>query len=130
MNFKNKMRARNAASSIGASLFGALFSMFIISGLLLLLLAFLLYRFELSEGIVKTGIIVIYVLSGVAGGFFMGRLRKEKKFLWGLLAGVLYFAILFLISLIVKGGFNMDWIKLMTTFILCAASGMIGGMIS
>ena len=106
------------------------FVMLVISALLLLLLALLLYKAELSEAVVKTGVIVIYVLTGVAGGFLIGKKRKEKKFLWGLAAGMIYFAILFLFSVIMKQGMKTEPVKALTTLILCSASGMAGGMIS
>ena len=78
----------------------------------------------------KIGIVVIYVISGVIGGFLMGKVMKEQKFLWGLLAGALYFVILLLVSMLVKGGLEMELTKVLTTAILCGASGMAGGMIS
>lgn len=130
MNLNNKMKSRDAKSNPAVAVFTAVFVMFIISGLLLLLLALLLYKMELSESVVKIGIIVIYVLSGVAGGFLMGKIMKEQKFLWGLAAGAIYFILLFLISALVKGGFDMELTKVITTMILCGASGMAGGMIS
>lgn len=130
MGLKNKMKARDTKSSPVMTVCASLLLMFILSGLLLLLLAALLYKVELSESAVRIGIIVIYILSGAAGGFLAGKIQKEKKFLWGLIAGVLYFLILFLISAAVKGGLDMELTKLMTTFVLCAAAGMVGGMIS
>lgn len=130
MNLNNKMKSRDAKSNPAIAVFTAVFVMFIISGLLLLLLALLLYKMELSESVVKIGIIVIYVLSGVAGGFLMGKIMREQKFLWGLAAGAIYFILLFLISALVKGGFDMELTKVITTMILCGASGMAGGMIS
>lgn len=130
MNLNNKMKSRDAKSNPAIAVFTAVFVMFIISGLLLLLLALLLYKMELSESVVKIGIIIIYVLSGVAGGFLMGKIMREQKFLWGLAAGAIYFILLFLISALVKGGFDMELTKVITTMILCGASGMAGGMIS
>lgn len=130
MNLNNKMKSRDAKSNPAVAVFTAVFVMFIISGLLLLLLALLLYKMELDESVVKIGIIVIYVLSGVAGGFLMGKIMREQKFLWGLAAGAIYFILLFLISALVKGGFDMELTKVITTMILCGASGMAGGMIS
>ncbi len=79
---------------------------------------------------VRIGIIVIYILSGACGGFFLGKIQKERKYLWGLAAGALYFAILFLVSAATGGGDSMDMAKVATTFVLCAASGMAGGMVS
>ncbi len=130
MDFKNKMRTKDTAVSMGKAVGVSLFLMFAVSGALLLLLAFLLYQMELGEEVVKAGIIVIYIISGIAGGFLIGKMRREKKFLWGLCAGVIYFVLLFLISCAVNGGLPQDMVKVLTTLVLCTASGMAGGMIS
>lgn len=130
MKIQHKMKAREAKSNPVTAVFAAVFVMFIISGLLLLLLATLLYKMEPGESVIKIGVIVIYVISGVAGGFLLGKIRKEQKFLWGLCAGALYFVILFLVSATVKGNFDMEFSKFVTTLVLCSASGMAGGMIS
>lgn len=72
---------------------------YIISGILLLLLAFLLYKLNLDEGKVAAGIIMIYVVSTFAGGFIIGKLAGVRKFLWGLTCGILYFGLLLSIFL-------------------------------
>lgn len=130
MNVERRVRQgdtkRNPIKAVLASVFG----MFVVSGLLLLLLAMLLYKADLTEEAVKIGIVAVYVVSGLSGGFLMGKIMCEKKYLWGLVAGGIYFAVLFMASAFVKGGFEMDMIQVSTTLILCAASGMAGGMIS
>lgn len=130
MSLEHKIKPRDAKGNPVTAIFLSVFIMFIVSGLLLLLLALLLYRAEPSEAVIKIGIVVVYVVAGFLGGFLMGRIMREQKFLWGLAAGVLYFVILFLASAAVKGGFDMDMARVSTTFILCAASGMAGGMLS
>ena len=65
-----------------------------------------------------------------SGGFIIGKLMKVRRFFWGLSLGVVYFALLLLITLGVYKGLNGDGANLITTFILCAGGGMAGGMIS
>lgn len=130
MNFERRLKPRDAKTKPTTAIFASVFVMFIISALLLLLLALLLYKFELTEAVVKIGVVVIYVVSGLVGGVLMGKIMREQKYLWGLTAGVIYFLVLFAASMLIKGGFEMDMAKTATTFILCAASGMAGGMIS
>lgn len=130
----NRMKARNEKKN-GISVMGvALLIMYLISGLLLLLLAALLYRFELSEGTVKVGIVAIYIISGFVGGFFVGKQMHDKKYLWGLLTGCTYFLLLFVLSLVFNKGtgevVSFDAVRILTTMVLCAASSMAGGMIS
>ena len=89
---------------------------------LLLLLALFLYKFSMTEKIVSLCITGLYIL----GPFLEG----SRKFLWGLLMGCLYFIILTLVSLIVNHGMGDLSSGFFATLILCAASGMLGGMLS
>ena len=130
MKFEQKIKPRDAAGNPVRAVAVAVFAMFTVSSLLLLLLAMLLYKLEPQETFIRIGIVVIYVVAGFFGGFLMGRMMREQKFLWGLLAGALYFASLFVVSAVVKGGFDMEPVKVVMTLILCAASGMAGGMVS
>lgn len=103
---------------------------YIVTGVLLVVLAMLLYRLELNEKIVSASIVGIYVLSTLIGGFIIGRLMRVRRFLWGLGFGITYFSLLLLITLGVYRGLNGDGANLLTTFILCAGGGMSGGMLS
>ena len=76
----------------------ALLCAYAVTGILLLILAFLLYKAGLSEENVNAGILLVYVISTFSGGFVIGKLSGARKFLWGLLSGVLYFVLLLLIS--------------------------------
>ena len=108
----------------------ALLCSYIITGILLLVLTLLLYKLGLSEENVNAGIILIYVISSFAGGFVIGKLAGLRKFLWGLLAGILYFAPLILISFGIYHSLQSEAMDLLTTFLLCAGGGMLGGMVS
>lgn len=108
----------------------SLLAAFITSGLLLLLLAGLLYKCNLEESKVTAGIILIYVVSTFLGGFLAGKLSGARKFLWGLLCGVLYFVLLFLVSFGIYRSIDGSGANLITTFLLCAGGGMLGGMLS
>ena len=130
MKFEHRIKPRDAKNNPITAVFAAVFVMFIVSGLLLLLLSLLLYKLEPEESVIRIGIIVIYVSSGFAGGLLTGKMMREQKFLWGLAAGVIYFAVLLLVSLLVRGSFEVDMARVVTTFALCAASGMAGGMVS
>lgn len=97
---------------------------------LLLFLALMLYRFGLSEKIVSICIIVIYIAVTFLAGFIAGKRAGEKKFLWGLAMGCIYFLILTAVSLIVNRGMEDAMSSLVTVFLLCGGSGMLGGMFS
>lgn len=108
----------------------ALAAAYVITGLLLLLLAFLVYRLEWDESKANIGIIAIYLLSGFAGGFMAGKCGKTRRFLWGLGIGAAYYIILTIVSLIMGQESGTPFVQMMTTMALCLGSGMLGGMVS
>ena len=103
---------------------------YIVTGILLVILALLLYKAGLSEEMVNAGILLIYVISSFSGGFVMGKLTGNRKFVWGLVAGILYFVLLIVISLGLYRSVQENFMNLVTTFLLCAGGGMLGGMVS
>lgn len=134
MNVLNRIKPRNESKNPVSVMTATLVVMYLISGILLLLLALLLLKMDLSEEVVKIGVIAIYIISGFSGGFLIGKQMQDKKYLWGLLAGGVYFILLFLLSLLVKQGMGeamaLEPMRLFTTIILCMVSSMAGGMIS
>ena len=127
---EKKNGGRQGIEQRGADILKALLCAYVVTGILLLVLTLLLYKAGLSEENVNAGIILIYVISTFSGGFVIGKLTGTRKFLWGLLLGVIYFVLLLLISLGIYHSFQADLMNLATTFLLCAGGGMLGGMIS
>ena len=107
-----------------------LFARYVLTGTALVILAALLYKFDLSEQVVNLSILAIYILTGFFGGFLAGKLQKVRKFLWGALLGAVYFLILFIVSLLLNHGFGNDAVHFLTTMVLCVASATVGGMVS
>ena len=107
-----------------------LVTMYVISGILLLLLAFLMYRMDLAEPVVNGAIIAIYIIAGFLGGFLMGKKAGVKKYLWGLLMGALYYGVLLLVGVVLHQGLNGEPVHLLSTMVLCLLSATAGGMIS
>ena len=103
---------------------------YLVTAGLLLLLALMLYRFGLSEKVVSVCIILIYIVVTFLAGFIAGKRAGEKKFIWGLSMGCTYFLILTAVSLAVNKGMGDDVGNLVTVFLLCGGSGMLGGMLS
>lgn len=108
----------------------SLLASYIVTGILLLVLTFFMYKFELNEKIVSAAIVGIYVVSTLIGGMIIGKLTKSKRYLWGMVLGIIYFVLLLLITLGVYRTLNGDSVSIATSLILCAGGGMAGGMIS
>lgn len=133
MEKKNSITGMGGRTEIGQRavwMIKALLCAYVITGILLLVLTLLLYKAGLSEEYVNAGITLIYVISTFAGGFVMGKLTGNRKFLWGLLTGCMYFILLILISLGVYHSFQSEISGMITTLLLCAGGGMLGGMIA
>ncbi len=124
------MEKGKACQDAAVRLIKSLLAAYIVTGLLLLLLALMLYKLQLSESVVNIGIIAIYVAACFLGGFLEGKMMKTRKFLWGGAFGLLYFAVLAIISLAVGQGFSGSSSHFVTTLILCMAGGTLGGMVS
>lgn len=108
----------------------ALLAAYAVTVVLLFLLTFLLYKFNLDEGKVNIGISAVYVISTFTGGFLIGKWNQIRKYLWGLAVGILYFALLLLISVAVYRSLQDNGASVLTIFLLCAGGGMLGGMLA
>ena len=65
--------------------------MYILTGILLFILAAVLYKMELSEAAVNISIIISYIVVGFVGGFIIGKIKKSRKYLWGSRDGTIIF---------------------------------------
>lgn len=108
----------------------ALLTSYFMTAVMLLILALLLYKMNLDESKVAAGILITYIVSGFTGGFVAGKGIANKKYLWGLGVGMLYFLILICVSAVSGRILLQQGLHLFTTMILCAGSGMMGGMLS
>lgn len=119
----------------GNPVFLITFSLFLLLSYLitiggLLLLALLLYKIPLSESAVNIGIILIYILSTFLTSFICGKKMKKKKFLWGFILGTSYFLVLLVISLITNQSNVILGTNVLTSFMICAGAGTLGGMLA
>ena len=116
-------------TKIIALLKGLLIS-YIITALLLLILSLLMLKLDLPGMVFSGGINFAYIVSAFAGGFFAGRKLETRKFLWGLLMGVIYFIIIMLVSIAMNASTPLPIGNMFVVFAICSLSGMLGGMIS
>lgn len=93
-------------------------------------LALIMYKSSPAASVISGGIIFIYIFSNFIGGFLIGKCMEEKRYLWGLGLGFVYFLILLAISFVVKGGADIETTRIISGFFTCVIGGMIGGMLS
>lgn len=103
---------------------------YLVTGIILLLLTFLMLKLNVSNVILAGGIIVTYILSSFIGGFLLGKSADKRRFLWGIGMGAIYFVVLVLISILTNSIMGMDTGRALTVMIICLLSGMVGGMLS
>lgn len=96
----------------------------------LFLLAVFVQRFGFGGRGIAIGTGLIYGSSCVAGGFFAGKVKKSRKFLWGMVIGLLYVTMVLILTLLVKGGIGGEIRTIVWNVLLCILSGMLGGMVS
>ena len=102
----------------------------IVSAVLLTAVSFIVLRMTPSFAVTRVLILGIYGISTFIGGYIMGKVMTRKKFIWGAVSGIIYFMIIAIIALVVKGGIDTGTVGIISGFIVSVAAGTLGGMIS
>lgn len=108
----------------------ALMGGYIITVVLLLLLSLGLFKLDLANWIITAGIIVIYAVSCFLGGLYIAAGENNRKLLWGLAYGLLYYILLAVASLIISKGAPINTAEALRGFLVCIAAGLVGGFSS
>ncbi len=101
-----------------------------LTAVLLVGLAFLMYRMKLGAAEATWGVMVIYLVSCAVGGFLTGRRVGSRRLFWGLVSGGLYFVVLLVLSLVLGGGLQGGIQQIMTVLAACLAGSAVGAFIS
>ena len=107
-----------------------LLAQYVVTGLVIVILSFVLLKWQASENIIQLAIIAIYVVATMFGGWLTGKKMENRRFMWGLAVGCIYFLLLTMISLMTGGDSIQVGNSFWTTLVLCAGGGMLGGMFS
>lgn len=103
---------------------------YLLSLLLLFILTFLCFKLRLPENQITLTVYIVYVVSCLAGGFAAGKSIRQRRFFWGMLSGMLYFAVLFAVSWLSARDSMGNFQQIATIMAMCAATGTLGGMLS
>lgn len=95
---------------------------------MIFLLALVIFKFHINDSVINNCIIAIYFLANFIGGMIIGKVKKEKKFLWGFITGLTYFIILSIASFIALQSFYSSPASALFAFVSCILGGMAGGM--
>ena len=101
----------------------------LIAAILLVISAFLLDKVGLNESQANLLIYAVYILSALFAGLIAGKWQREKKFMWGALAGLVWLVVVFAVS-VARNGFGIDMSELFPAVICMLGGGMLGGMLA
>lgn len=102
---------------------------YLITAVVLLVLSFVMYKFKISTAGANGGILFTYVISCLTGGFLFSGCLGEKRYLGGGLMGLLYFVVTYCVSAVWNQSLADQMPGMLTAFLICIFSGMLGGMI-
>lgn len=102
---------------------------YLMSLALLGILALVAYKTDCSGKVISGGIIAIYFLSAFVGGLFAGKVKKNKRIIWGVTVGLLYVGGLLAVSVIMGKGTGQG-IEIAAALAASVAGGVVGGMVS
>ena len=98
--------------------------------LLILGMAFLMYRFKGSGSVWSVSVYAVYLVSCGLGGFLTGRRMGSKRLLWGVVFSLLYVVVLALLSWAIGDGWQGAAGVLGTVLATCLAGGAVGAILS
>jgi len=108
---------------------GLLFS-FVVFAVLFFFLAFLMYQNNWSDSVMQPLVYVTVCLSAFLGSFYFSKHAPVRRFLWGLLFGIVFFLLYLLIVFLLQGTSVFSTDRLLTFLAFFVLSGMVGGMLS
>lgn len=125
---RQQNRNNQLVNKLKMLLFTTLTAVFI-SAVLLVLSAVLLDKLGLNAGQVRILIYAVYIVSALAAGLIAGKWQRERKFMWGALAGTIWLVTVLVVSLFMNGT-GIDAAELFPAFACMVGGGMLGGMLA
>jgi len=103
---------------------------YLLTGALLTACAFFILKVEPGKAAINVLFMALYVIASGIGGYVCGKGMEHKRSLWGIVLGVCYFGILFLISFFVNQSPVLVTRTAGIPLFLCILGGMLGGIFS
>lgn len=125
---RQQNRNNQLVNKLKMFLFTTLTAVFI-SAVLLVLSAVLLDKLGLNAGQARILIYAVYIVSALAAGMIAGKWQRERKFMWGALAGTVWLVTVLIVSLCMNGT-GIDAAELFPAFACMVGGGMLGGMLA
>lgn len=108
---------------------GLLFST-LIMGLLIVLLAFVMFKGQIGDSVMSALLIVALCLSTFLGAWYFAKHAESRRFLWGLGFGAAFFIIYLVLTISLSPDFSVQLERSLTMLAFALLSGCVGGMLS
>ncbi len=102
---------------------------YVTTAIVLFLLAFIMFKFDLDENVAQFAVTFVYILSAAVGALVVGKQLKKNKYINGAIVGLIYVGIIFVVSLVAGDGSILSD-NAVSTFLLCLCGGLLGSIIS
>lgn len=96
---------------------------------MIFIIAFLSFKLRLSNGQIVILSSVIYILGAGMCGFLMGRMSREKRLLKGIISGICFYAVVFILLLIININTGIDVGKIIRNLIICMMAAGVGSIL-
>ena len=101
---------------------------FVLTALLLVVVAFVLYQTKASVEHMGGAILLVYAIASFVGGMIFSAQKDSRHYLMGGLFGLAYFIIIYGVSAVWNKSISAMFPAMLTTLLVCILAGMLGGM--
>ena len=102
---------------------------FVLTALLLVVVAFVLYQTKASVEHMGGAILLVYAIASFVGGMIFYAQKDSRHYLMGGLFGLAYFIIIYGVSAVWNKSISAMFPAMLTTLLVCILAGMLGGML-
>ena len=125
----NKLKKGNWNAGTVKMFLWSMLTAIVSAAILIVIAAVLLDKMNLSEKGMRLSVYIIYICSALAAGLIAGKWKREKKFMWGALTGIVWLVVIFVTSLISNGAI-LEVKELFPAVVCMVGGGMLGGMLA
>ena len=105
------------------------FVSFVLTALLLVVVAFELYQTKTSMEHIGGAILLVYAVAAFVGGMIFSAQKDSRHYLMGGLFGLAYFGVVYGVSAVWNKSLSTMFPAILTTLLVCVLAGMLGGML-
>ena len=102
---------------------------FVLTALLLVVVAFVLYQTKASVEHMGGAILLVYAIASFVGGMIFSAQKDSRHYLMGGLFCLAYFIIIYGVSAVWNKSISAMFPAMLTTLLVCILAGMLGGML-